>query len=109
MARMLGRARKREIDPRDDEWFTDAAGARRGQRHRERQEVVRELAPVADDDWRASIGLLIDLSDCRHGCNADCIVLGAGSDVCDFLCHPGLTTDPVWAARFEAKLRELEA
>ena len=108
MARMLGRARTRLIDPRDDEWFTDATGARRGQRHRERQEL-RELAPVADDEWLAAIDPLIDPSDCRHGCNGDCIVLGSGSDVCDFLCHPGLTTDPVRAERLERKLREMGA
>ncbi len=46
--------------------------------------------------------------ECRHCCNGDCIVLGTGSDVCDFTCHPGLTADPVKAERFEGKLAELE-
>lgn len=27
-----------------------------------------------------------DPSDCRHGCNGDC--LEGGSDVCTFTCHP---------------------
>lgn len=47
----------------------------------ERREMVRELRPD---------GLLPDpaedLSDCRHGCNGDC--LANGSDVCNFTCHP---------------------
>jgi hypothetical protein len=45
--------------------------------------------------------------DCRHGCNGDCVVLGAGSDVCDWQCHPGLTLDSVKAARFEEKVADL--
>ena len=81
----------------------------RWRRRIERRELARELAPVADDEWLASIVPLIDPSDCRHGCNGDCIVLGAGSDVCDFLCHPGLTEDPVRAERLERKLREMGA
>jgi hypothetical protein len=40
--------------------------------------------------------------ECRHGCNGDCLVLGSGSEVCDFLCHPGLSLDPVRAARTAA-------
>ena len=32
---------------------------------------------------------MIDLSDCQHGCNGDCVA--SGSDVCTWLCHPGLT------------------
>jgi len=29
---------------------------------------------------------LVDLSDCRHGCNGACVE--SGSDRCDFTCHP---------------------
>ena len=46
---------------------------------------LRELAPVADDEWLAAIDPLIDPSDCRHGCNGDCIT--SGSERCDFTCH----------------------
>ncbi|WP_326642839.1 hypothetical protein OG884_05685 [Streptosporangium sp. NBC_01755] len=28
---------------------------------------------------------LDDPSDCRHGCNGDCLV--SGSEVCSFVCH----------------------
>jgi hypothetical protein len=56
----------------------------------EARELARDLAPVADDEWLASLVPLIDPSDCRHGCNGDCIARGTGSDVCNFLCHPGL-------------------
>lgn len=89
MARMLGNARYREIDPRDDTWHGDGKGARRFQRHRERGEFARSLAPVTDLDWLVSLQpSLYDLSDCRHGCNGDCEKWGG--EVCDFTCHPPL-------------------
>lgn len=33
----------------------------------------------------AAPDLLADLSDCRHGCNGDCVE--SGSERCDFTCH----------------------
>lgn len=50
-------------------------------------------APFLDEHDLATVRAvdpLRDLSDCRHGCNGDCIARGTGSEVCDFTCHPGL-------------------
>jgi hypothetical protein len=43
--------------------------------------------------------------ECRHGCNGDCIVMATGSDVCNFLCHPGLERDEEKASRVETYLQ----
>ena len=50
----------------------------------ERREVRRDLLPVADDDWLASIDPLVDPSDCRHGCNGS---PSCGVEACTFICH----------------------
>lgn len=57
----------------------------RWRRRIERRDLERELAPVADPEWLASIDPLVDLSDCQHGCNGDCVT--SGSERCDFTCH----------------------
>jgi hypothetical protein len=63
---------------------------------------ARDLAAIGMyEEYEAAEG------ECRHHCNGDCIVLGTGSDVCDFLCHPGLEADPVKAERFDRKLAEI--
>jgi len=84
---MLNRARRRPFDElRDDEWFTDPAGARRGQRRRERQQTRRMVAAELSPDqaeWLASIDPLVDPSDCQHGCNGSPFC----SQRCTFICH----------------------
>jgi hypothetical protein len=76
---------------------------RANKRERRTARVViehEELPPVFFDAYDlAVIGMYEEYEaaegECRHHCNGDCIVLGTGSDVCDFLCHPGLEADPI--------------
>jgi hypothetical protein len=56
----------------------------RWRRQIERRELARDLAPVADREWLASINPLMDLSDCPHGCNGS---PSCGSERCTFICH----------------------
>ncbi|WP_433363940.1 hypothetical protein [Streptosporangium sp. CA-115845] len=91
MARMLGRyqapgccpgmregwRRTRRVDGPD---CSGGGTDTRWRKRVEQREFARELRPT----------ILLphpmeDLSDCRHGCNGDCLV--SGSDVCTFACH----------------------
>lgn len=60
MAKMMGRNRIRPPGGnRDDPWFTDPAGARRRQRHREAQQLPTEITAqqaAEDDDEQARAG-----------------------------------------------------
>ena len=84
-------------------WGPDCAGhvsdPRRFKRA-EAREAAEEMTGTLDAHWpdEAARG------ECRHGCNGDCIVAGIGSDVCDFLCHPGFERDEARAARIDTIL-----
>lgn len=84
-------SRRTHGDTRDD--ALAPASRRRIQRHREGRETAAAAAagtgPQHWSEWLA--GPLSDWSDCRHGCNGDCVVRETGSGVCTFTCHPGLT------------------
>jgi hypothetical protein len=81
MARLLRKARRHAIDPRDDFPARMSSVFRRQQRRREKHqqmaEALRSLGhlPSGLEDW----------SDCRHGCNGDCERWGG--ERCDFTCH----------------------
>ena len=55
--------------------------------------TVRDQRRIEEAWWRRTevplpprpFDPLEDLSDCRHGCNGDCMM--SGSDRCDFTCH----------------------
>lgn len=52
------------------------------------EECKAEAKAAREAAWSAPDALpspLADLSDCRHGCNGDCLT--SGSDVCNFTCH----------------------
>jgi hypothetical protein len=89
-----------------------SGGGSGGARQAKRREQRALAASVADDlapEPSAYLhGPLFDWSDCQHGCNGDCVVADAGSDVCTWQCHPGMVTDPVKAARFAHVLAEIE-
>lgn len=60
-------------------------GTRAARRIEARQlaaEVDAEMAPP-EREWKAGLGPLYDLSDCRHGCNGR----PCGSEQCTFICH----------------------
>ena len=46
--------------------------------------------------------------ECRHGCNGSHVELGYPAERCDWQCHPGVAFDPERAARFDAKMAEIE-
>ena len=107
MARMLGRNRHYPCPAADCTRCRSCGDGNetRAFKRVEQRELARELAPETGIEWLASLEpALYDLSDCRHGCNGDCIVTGIGSDVCDFTCHPGLEHDEDKAARVAAAL-----
>jgi hypothetical protein len=84
---MLGRARYRPRDPRDDGLLLDKRVAHQQQRAREYRQLARELAPETDIGWLAALQpALYDLSDCRHGCSG----WPCNSERCTFTCHEGL-------------------
>ena len=76
MARMLGR----------QVWYgvfcSCCNGPRtvKAERQREKRAMARELLPAGK-----APSPLGDSSDCRHGCNGDCLT--SGSEVCNFTCH----------------------
>jgi hypothetical protein len=107
MARMLGRFRRSPVRGcRSMDHLCGRCsdgGETRWRKRQEQRELEREFAGWAS--WHDSAegrewlerGLAEaegwpgwDFSDCRHGCNGDCIARGTGSEVCDFTCHPGL-------------------
>jgi hypothetical protein len=55
--------------------------------------TVKDQRRLEGRQWRrtevpqpaAPLDPLVDLSDCRHGCNGDCVE--SGSERCDFTCH----------------------
>jgi hypothetical protein len=65
----------------------ESIGARAAKRIEARQlaaDIADELHPQPDLSHLATLGLLYDLSDCRHGCNGS----PCGSEQCTFICHP---------------------
>lgn len=61
MVRMLGRNRIRPPGgTRDDPWFTDPAGARRRQRHRESQLLPAVIAEQLDDEVEARLAAVLE-------------------------------------------------
>lgn len=76
MARMLGR----------QVWYGVFCSCCNGprsvkqERLREKRTLARELLPAGK--LSTPLG---DSSDCRHGCNGDCLT--SGSEVCNFTCH----------------------
>lgn len=95
MARMLGRYETLGCCPGTREGWRrtrradglDCSGAGTDPRWRKRveqREFARSYAPEG-----ALPTPLDDPSDCRHGCNGDCLT--SGSEVCNFTCHaPGV-------------------
>jgi len=62
---------------------------RRAKRIEARQaaaEIGEQLRPQPDYDHMLTLGPGLDLSDCEHGCNGDCVRIG--SERCTFVCHP---------------------
>jgi hypothetical protein len=102
MAKML--ARSGYLGAWGDEVLVGAHGQarklkRRIQRQREAVELRREVDAYPDDltegkerrvaQYGWEIGdPLYDWSDCRHGCNGDCVT-GGSSERCTFVCHGG--------------------
>lgn len=60
----------------------------RKRKRAEQRAFQSALMPEASLEWLASFIPGYDLSDCRHGCNGDCLV--SGSERCSFTCHPEL-------------------
>ncbi len=111
MARMLGRYR---IGFCQDSRCCPQHGKVRKRKRAEQRQADMEISEAIGEALAAMLDVLdpdgfvqYDDGDCRHGCNGDCVVLGGGSGVCDWRCHPGLTLDPVKAARFEEKVAAL--
>lgn len=88
MPRMLGRARYRPADPRDDCLLLDKRIPHQQQRAREQRALAREVDAELAPDEREWLGRIpgYDFSDCRHGCNG----WPCGSERCTFVCHEGL-------------------
>ncbi len=100
MARMLGRFRTGGCGCGVP--GPDCSGHERDTRKRKRAEAREVEREVRQAGAYVIPAPFTGLSDCRHGCNGDCIVLGGGSEVCTFTCHPGLSPDPVRSARAAA-------
>jgi hypothetical protein len=100
MARMLGRS------GRDGggwslagSWGLSRKLKHRVERRREQRDFSREVAALPDDltegrerriaqyGWETGEPGY-DWSDCKHGCNGDCLT--GGSDRCTFVCHGGV-------------------
>lgn len=65
-----------------------AAGhAVRDQRHADKAALRRYAGTVVQEE-AAAVDADNDPSDCRHGCNGECVV--SGSEKCSFFCHPHL-------------------
>lgn len=111
MARMLGRYESKGCCPgtragwrrRRRGYSPDCSGAGTDTRWRKRVEqraVRREVDAYPDDltegrerriaeyGWETSEPGY-DWSDCRHGCNGDCVT-GGSSERCTFVCHGGV-------------------
>lgn len=69
----------------------DAGHAVRDQRHADNAALRRYAGTVVQDE-AAAINADNDPSDCRHGCNGDCVA--SGGDRCTFACHPHLRACP---------------
>jgi hypothetical protein len=95
MARLLGRVHVCGLSlncaMRDGRYCRDCGwdgrmGTRAAKRLEARQlaaEIDAELHPQPDLGHLTSLGALIDLSDCEHGCNGS----PCGSERCTFTCH----------------------
>lgn len=61
-------------------------------RRRVEERAVRRYAGTVAREEAAAIDADNDPSDCRHGCNGECVATGSGR--CNFTCHPHLMACP---------------
>ena len=75
---------------------TDCADTGHDSKHWRRVEdrATRRYTDTAMQEEDAAIDADNDPSDCRHGCNGECVASDHGSDRCDFTCHPHLMACP---------------
>ena len=112
MARMLGRwqvpgccpGTRKGLPPGPDCSGGGSMTARYARRMEARW-LAAELAPEADSDWLASIDPLIDVSDCRHGCNG----WPCSSEQCTFICHEGWPMRTDWDGDWRSGATAAEA
>jgi hypothetical protein len=63
-------------------------------RRRVEDQRVRRYTDTVVRDEAAAVDADNDPSDCRHGCNGDCVANGSPDDRCNFTCHPHLRQCP---------------
>lgn len=74
-------------------WWLPPGRTSRWRRHVDGR-ILRRYAGTVVKDEAAAVDADNDPSDCRHGCNGDCVANGNPDGRCNFTCHPHLMACP---------------